>query len=287
MNNVPTGSLSSLSGALRYIDSTAVRRGLATVRECRSLSLGLPIAHGAGPVAAMRQPPQHYMLRDGADYVTETGNQGLGLAEDVILLATHGTTHLDAFCHVFGNGVGFGGLSTSEVPSSGAKQLGVETIPPLATRALVVDAVPPGRQWLDPGESISVEHIQKSLAQVGLDPQPGDALLIRTGWVDAYYAGVANNDAWPGLAADCADWAIASQFSILGADNIAVEVGPSEFPDCALPLTMRLVRDEGVLFLELLDLRSVAGRTFEAFFTINPLRIVGGTGSPVAPMLLL
>lgn len=44
---------------------------------------------------------------------------------------------------------------------------------------------------------------------------------------------------------------------------------------------------EGVLFMELLDLEAVAGRTFAALLTVNPLRIVGGTASPVAPMLLL
>jgi kynurenine formamidase len=83
------------------------------------------------------------------------------------------------------------------------------------------------------------------------------------------------------------EWVKDRKIAILGADNMAVEVVPSERPGIATPLHMELLQGEGVLFVELLDLEEVAGRTFEAFLTINPLRIVGGTASPVAPMLLL
>jgi kynurenine formamidase len=277
------------SGALRYIDAVAIARGIATVKEFRPVSLGMPIIDGGGPIAPLRTPTQHFMKRTGGDYAigarTEVG--GFGFSDDVLVLSTHGTTHVDAFCHVFCGGQMFGGIPATEVSSFGAGQLGAETIPPIATRAIVVDAVPGGRDWLSPGEAITAARLETLIGEAGLACEPGDALLVRTGSLRAYRAGEPHDRSWPGLGADCVDWVKEKKISILGADNMAVEVVPSCLPDAALPLHMRLMQGEGVLFVELLDLEVAAGRTFPAMLTLNPLKIVGGTASPVAPMLLI
>ncbi len=276
----------TVGGALQYIDSEAIRRGLAAIRTGERHSLGLPIRHGAGPMAVMRQPPQHFMVRDGADHLIASGGKGIAFPEDVIFLATHGVTHLDAFSHVFENGVAFDGLTLAEVTSAGAIRHGIETLPPIATRALVVDAVPEGRPWLDPGEVITAEDICSRLDAAGLQPKPGDALVVRTGWVEAVQAGAADNLTWPGIGDCCTDWLSQSRFSVIAADNIAVEVGPSGIPGVALPMTLRLMLREGVALIQLLDLSAFRGRTCEGFFTVNPLKINQAVGSPVAPMLV-
>ena len=277
------------SGALRFVDSAAVARGMASVREYRPVSLGMPISDGGGPIAPLRTPTQHFMKRTGGDYAIGARSEveGFGFSDDVIMLSTHGTTHVDALCHVFCGGEMFGGIPATEVSSFGARQLGAETIPPIATRAIVVDAVPVGKPWLSQGEPVHAARLQELIAAAGLEIQPGDALLVRTGSLKAHLAGEAYDRSWPGLSADCAEWVKEKQIAILGADNMAVEVVPSELAGMATPLHMQLMHGEGVLFIELLDLEIASGRTFAAMLTVNPLRIVGGTASPVAPMLLL
>lgn len=279
----------ALSGALRYIDDAAVARGIAAIKLRKAISLGMPIAHGAGPTAPSRTPTQHFMRRDGGDYATGARREvdGFGFSDDVIMLSTHGTTHVDALCHVFCGGHMFGGIPASEVSSFGARQLGAETLPPIATRAIVLDAVPEGRPWLSPGESISAGRLDDLSSGAGLRYEAGDAVFVRTGSLKAYRSGEPHERSWPGLGSDCVEWVRDNKISILGADNIAVEVVPSGVPDKATPLHTSLLFGEGVLFVELLDLEAVSGSTFEAMLTINPLRIVGGTASPVAPMLLL
>lgn len=276
------------SGALRYIDKAAIARGLAAVKLHKAVSLGMPITHGGGPIAPLRTPMQHYMQRHGGDYAIGARKEvdGFGFSDDVILLSTHGTTHVDALCHVFCCGQMFGGIPAAEVSSFGARQLGAETIPPIVTRAIVVDAVPPDREWLRAGEGISAARLDALISAAGLQCEPGDALIVRTGSLRAYRSGEPQVRSWPGLSADCVDWVKEKKLSVLGADNMAVEVVPSEVPGVATPLHTGLMFGEGVLFVELLDLEEVAGRTFEAMLTINPLRITGGTASPVAPMLL-
>lgn len=279
----------TLSGALRYIDEAAVARGMAAVKLHKPISLGMPISHGAGPIAPLRTPTQHFMRRHGGDYAIGARKEvdGFGFSDDVIMLSTHGTTHVDALCHVFCGGHMFGGIPATEVSSFGARQLGAETLPPIATRAIVVDAVPADRPWLSPGEAISTKQIDELISAAGLRCEPGDALIVRTGSLKAYRAGEPHDRSWPGLGADFVDWVRSRKISILGADNMAVEVVPSSVPGVATPLHTGLMFGDGVLFVELLDLEALAGKTMQAMFTLNPLRIVGGTASPVAPMLLL
>lgn len=276
-------------GALRFIDQAAIARGLAAVRNYQPVSLGMPIVHGGGPIAPLRTPTQHYMCRHGGDYAIGARKEidNFGFSDDVIIMSTHGTTHIDALCHVFCCGQMFGGIPATEVSSFGARRLGAETLPPIVTRALVVDAVPPGRDWLNPGEAIGAQQIEDLLDAAGLRCEPGDALLVRTGSLKAYRAGEPHERAWPGLAADCVPWVIEKRLALLGADNTGVEVIPSQVPGLATPLHTGLMFQEGVVFIELLDLEAFAGHTCAGLLTVNPLKIVGGTASPVAPMLLL
>jgi kynurenine formamidase len=279
----------TLSGALRYIDKAAVARGLAAVKKHQSISLGMPIVHGGGPIAPLRLPTQHYMRRDGGDYAIGAKKEvdNFGFSDDVIMLSTHGTTHVDALCHVFCCGNMFGDIPAHEVSSTGARHLGAETLPAIATRVIVVDAVPEGMNWLPAGHGISAALLEQLITAAGLRCEPGDALIVRTGSLLAYRSGEAHDRAWPGLAFDCVEWVKDKKISLIGADNMGVEVIPSQVPGMATPLHTGLMYAEGVLFMELLDLEAVAGKTFEALLTVNPLRIVGGTASPVAPMLLI
>ena len=278
----------TLSGALRFIDQAAVARGLSAVKLHQVVSLGMPIRHNEGPIAPLRTPMQHFMQRHGGDYAIGARQEvdRFGFADDVIMLSTHGTTHVDALCHVFCCGHMFGGIPASEVSSFGARQLGAETIPPIITRAIIVDAVPADRDWLSVGEAISAQRLDQLISEAGLQCEPGDALIVRTGSLKAYRSGEPQLRSWPGLGADCVGWIKEKRISIIGADNMAVEVVPSGVPGVATPLHTGLMFGEGVLFIELLDLEAVAGRTFAAMLTLNPLRIVGGTASPVAPMIV-
>ncbi|WP_345416424.1 cyclase family protein [Halioxenophilus aromaticivorans] len=280
--------ITTLSGALRYIDQAAIQRGMSSVSEFRATSIGLEIQHGKGPVAPMRQFPQHYLRRDGGDYASGKSKetQGFGFSDDVLIIGTHGTSHVDALCHIFCEGTMFGGYSSDEVSSTGSKKLGAETIPPIVTRAIVIDAVPDNTAWLEPGVAIHAADLQSRLDEQGITPEPGDALIVRTGWVEFSHQGNLSGFSAPGLSADTIEWVRHHKFAVIGADNIAVEVGPSEIADTALPLHASLMHQDGLLFLELLDLSSIKGKVTTAMFSLNPLKIVGGTASPVAPMLM-
>jgi kynurenine formamidase len=253
------------------------------------IALGIPMQPGAGSPAVGRPSLQHFMLRDGADYASgrpESG--GFGFADDCVLLATHGATHVDALSHVWRDGLMYNGFAAATVGSSGARRCGIEQVGPIVTRAVFVDLVPDGRDALIAGEAIGRDQLAEAVHRTGVVPEPGDALLVRTGWTEAWRAGGTEADSWPGLDRDCSDWIAERDFALVGADNIAVEVFPSSDPECQVPLHLALLRDRGVYLCELLDLSVLSARgRATLLLMIAPLPLHGAVGSPVNPVAVL
>jgi kynurenine formamidase len=277
-------------GALNLVDETARRRGLAAVRSAVPVSLGLPVGPNAAPHAGIRADTQHLMLRDGGDYAAGlTEKPGYGYADDMLIVACHGTTHLDALAHVWKDGVMWNGFSANEVTSRGARRAGIDKAGPIVTRGIFLDFGPDSpHRVVEDGESIEAADIERALDQMGVAPAPGDALIVRTGWLSRWRDKTASSTSWPGIGISCVGVVDRYDLALVGADTISVEVEPSGDPRCALPVHIALIRDRGVYLLELLDLEELAqARATTFLLVINPLKIIGGSGSPVAPLAVL
>ena len=132
------------------------------------------------------------------------------------------------------------------------------------------------------------DQLATAMAAIDVSPQPGDALIVRTGWLARWRAGAATEKRWAGLDVSCAQWVDEQGFSLVCADNLAVEIGPSGNPEDAAPLHVELLRNRGVHFAELFDLEQLAtkGRS-TCLLVISPLNIQGGVGSPISPVAVL
>jgi len=274
-------------GAANLIDAAATLRGVAAAGQGRVLPLAMPILNndrGAG--ADMRAPPQHFMTRHGGDYAAGLPERaGYGFSDDVIMLPTHGATHIDALAHVWRDGEMYNGYRATEVTSRGAVRCGIDKLGAMATRALFVDFGDDADFTAD--RAIMTSDLQAKLAMSEITPEPGDALLVRTGWLKAWRDGRATKAATSGLHHDCADWIVASGLALVAADNIAVEVIPSQDPGCAMPLHIAVTRDNGVYLAELLDLEALSAFAPKAvMLVIAPLAIKGGVGSPITPVAI-
>ncbi|MFF3892576.1 cyclase family protein [Streptomyces sp. NPDC001812] len=275
-------------GALNLLTPSATYRGLETVREGRSLSLAVPLRAGKGPIAGRRAPLQHFMVRDGGDYAAGLTEKGFGFADDCLVLSTHGNTHLDALAHVWQDHRMWNGHSADHVTSNGARRCGIHLVGPIVTRGIVVDLAGPHGPSQDDEHAISVDELRTAVEATGCLPQDGDALLVRTGWLHRWREGEATEARWAGLAPDCASWIEEQGFVLVGADNIAVEAGPSPDPDDAAPLHVELIRNRGIHLMELMDLEAlVATGRHEFLLVVAPLPLVGGVGSPVNPVAVL
>jgi kynurenine formamidase len=273
-------------GAANLIDEVAVARAFSAVRDYRPISLAAALSRSS-PVAPTRAPLTHFFTRDGGDYVTGRRDEveNMGFADDYVLLGTHGTTHLDALCHVWSEGRMYNNYASAHVTSAGATALGIENVGPIVTRGILLDAAADGERQC--GRLIGPERLEELLAATCVTPQPGDALLVRTGWAQRKHETPGGLGAEIGLTRGCAGWLTRHDLAVVGADNMGIEVMGRDlggFP----PLHVSLIRDRGIYLLELLNLEELAAAGRPDFMLVlNPLPIQGGTGGPCAPVAIV
>jgi kynurenine formamidase len=115
----------------------------------------------------------------------------------------------------------------------------------------------------------------------------GDVVLIRTGWIETKLADPGFYDGEPGIDLEAGQWLAERGVAAIGADNFAIEAIP--FPEGKVfPVHQCVLRGYGVALIEGLVLEPLAkSGASEFLFMASPLPIVGGTGSPLAPVAVL
>jgi kynurenine formamidase len=275
-------------GALNLIGAREVLRAAGTVRRGQVIRLGQDL----GPstmVPHHRKEPERFMTRDGGDYAAGARRpDGFQFAEDVVSFATHTGTHIDALSHVWCDDLLYNGFSAAGTRSTtGARRCGAEKLSPIVTRGVLLDVAALQPRPLGPGAAISAADL-RAAAEGGTHPEPGDVVLVRTGWLGrcagdagAYFAGE------PGIDRGAAEWLAEAGVVAVGADNYAVEVQPSS-PGTTFPVHQLLLRNHGVPLIEGLVLDELAAeRVPEFLFTAAALPVVGGTAGPVCPVAVL
>ena len=235
----------------------------------------------------------HLMSQDGGDYATGSARPspgGQSVAMDFLLLRLHGSaTHVDALGHVWSGAHIYNGHPSAEVSSAGLARCGVENLQGMVTRGVLLDvAGVAGVDHLASGHEIGAEELATCAAHQGVEIQPGDAVLIRTGWRSVYPADP-DGYVWefPGIGLAAAEWISARDVALVGADTLGVEVRTRAKP-WDLPVHAHLLHEHGIYMLELLDLdRLAADRRYEFVFVLAPLPITGGSGSPVNPLAIV
>ncbi|ORB19068.1 hypothetical protein BST36_23060 [Mycolicibacterium moriokaense] len=241
-------------------------------------------------------PAQHMMILAG-DARHGTGVEGAEASIDYIGLAFHGlgVSHLDALCHVFHHGVMYNGFLASEVMSTGAcKNSVIAAAGGICSRGVLLD-IPRvrGVEWLEPGEAVTPNDLDAACDAEGVIVGRGDILLVSTGR-DKRREAMGLWDVGHGLAgldAECIPWLAERDLVLLGNDG-ANDIMPPNTNGWPLPIHVCCLVAMGLHLLDNLDLSRLAAvcaeeRRWEFLFTVSPLQITGGTGSPVNPIAIV
>lgn len=277
-------------GALNLVGADEVLAATALVRSGRVISLAQPLSKKT-PVPSHRTGLLHFMDRDGGDYAVGARQpNGFQFAEDSVVMPLHLGTHIDALCHAWCDDQLYNAHPGGQITSThGAKKCGVDKIPPIVTRGVLLDIAGVHGGPLPDGYAIGAAELQSVAAASGLELRNGDAVLLRTGWLEDQ-AGKRphqiNFNEEPGIDVDAALWLANAGVALVGADNYAIEAMP--FPEgTTFPVHQRLIRDFGIALLEGMALKAFAEVGVQEFlFVAAPLPIAGGTGSPITPLAL-
>lgn len=265
-------------GTANYITPQVTAQAARLVQRGRTYPLAIQLKAKA-PIFPGRHKNWHV-----ATYHNLSG-PGRGGSEDILMMHTHGTTHVDALCHVFRDGKLYNGYpATDAIDATGTRKNAISNVGGLVTRGLLVDiAGARGVESLEPHHVIGVDEIEAALAERDLRVRSGDVLLFRTGWLNVWAHDAERFDAQqPGIGAEVAHWAGRHEIVAMGADNSAVEAYPTED---RLAVHVEFIRNQGGYLIELLDLEQLAAEGVREFmFVLAPLNIARGMGSPVTPL---
>jgi kynurenine formamidase len=290
-------------GSLNHLTPANVIAAAGEVRSGRVFTLGIPLGlQGGDPVWPGRDPARHEMVLDAGSYErgeAEPLQGGYRFSDDVITMSLHGTTHCDALGHAWAGDQLYNGFPASST-TGGLRHVSVEPIARrgIAGRGVLLDVARHlGKNALDPGEAIGWEVLQACADAQGTELRPGDALLIRTGWIPRFYRAGAesfySDFREPGLAytPELARWFAERSIVSLVTDTFGNEVSAAEETGFYGPIHIALLHRLGIVFTELAWLDDLAadcvddGR-WSFMYVCAPIRIVGATGAPVNPIAL-
>jgi kynurenine formamidase len=197
-------------------------------------------------------------------------------------------TQFDGFAHQSHENSHYNCFKTDEISSRGGfTKLGIHQVGTLFSRGVLIDvAAFKGVEMLGDTYEITVEDLEGTVKKQNTTLQAGDAILINTGWhklwgKDNARYGKSN----PGIGVKAAQWLIAKDPMLLGADNGPVEVSPNPDPQISLPIHQLALVVNGVHLLENLKLDELSAKgVYEFAFVMQPLKLQGGTGSTVSPV---
>lgn len=250
---------------------------------------------GGNPIIDMVQSGERYALGDNPINPAQPEVTPLQWAGERLTFAFHGRvfTHIDGLGHVFWEGRMYNGRSAGLVRTTGGAvgQSSDVMQRGIFTRAVLLD-IPRlrGRDYLQPSDHVGPADLDAFEEAHDVRVGAGDVVLLRVGLEPQAAAEGGEPAAHSGWQAGCLPWLHERGVAVIGSDVIN-DARPVDYPRTPMPVhqvglvAMGLRLIDNVALEPLAEACAARGR-WEFAFSLNPLRIEGGTGSPVNPIAI-
>lgn len=241
-------------------------------------------------------PPQRFMVSTGEGVVEGADGPRYAGAAEHIGLVYHGysVSHLDGLSHYFWDGHMYGGRPAGLVTAGGgAGQLAVtDAATGIVGAGVLLDvAAERGVDWLEPGEGVRPADLEAAEARQGERVGEGDVVLLRTGYGARRHRHGPDDVAAVGRAGwhvSCIPWLRERGVAAIGCDT-AQDVHPSGYEALRSPVHAVGIVAMGLWLIDNCDLEALHDTCerlsrWRFHLSVAPLRVVGGTGSPVNPL---
>jgi kynurenine formamidase len=176
------------------------------------------------------------------------------------------------------------------VMTDGLKKLGVEHVPAVVTRGVLLDMAGYfNTDIVKEGTAFNRAQIEGAMKRQGISAiEKGDVVLFYTGWLkllgkdNKRFGSVA-----PGLGRDGAKYLASLEVAIIGADTWSFEVVPFEKDAGIFEVHQILIPMNGIHILENINTEEmVKDQAWEFLFTLGAARITGGVQAIVNPIAI-
>ena len=276
-------------GALNNVTTANVLEATKLVKRGKAIRMGIE-TNSKTPAF----PPRTFsvtVLTPGQEYGGTLGDTKTNYNDDIIMGWVGIGSQIDGLGHIGIDGMYYNCLKGSEIVSAaGMKKLGIEQVPAIATRGVILDMVGlTGKDPVPEGTAFNRKEIEEAMKRQNLKSiNKGDVVIFYTGWTkligkdDKRYGSVE-----PGLGVDGAHYLASLGVSMIGADTWGLEVLPFEDPKKIFHVHQILLPMNGIYILENINAEeAVKDGVYEGLFTLGPSRITGGVQAIINPIFL-
>jgi kynurenine formamidase len=276
-------------GAANYLTPELALQAAKLVKAGKVYSLGINVN-----TSTPAYPPRTcslYIVQPG-----QTGSaEGLGPTHttynDDILNCWNGIgTQLDGLGHIgvgdrYYNGYKWGEFATM----GGLKKLGIEKIPPMVARGVLLDmAAFLGQEVIKEGTAFNRAEIEGAAKKQGVEIRQGDVVLFHTGWLSIIDKDPKRfGSVEPGLGREGARYLVSKGVVAIGADTWALEAIPFEPGAGIFEVHQILLPMSGTYILENINTAALAkDKAYEFMFVLGQNKYEGAVQSMINPVAI-
>ncbi|WP_282132596.1 cyclase family protein [Cellulophaga baltica] len=272
-------------GALNLLNEETVLDAVKLVKKGKVYRLGMVVN---AQTAAFRH--RYFHIETLQPETAAAGSNKFTYVDDQLIGWTGVGSQINGLAHYGRDNVHYNGHKVEDfLTVSGVKKLGLEKLPPIVTRGVVLDMRSYYNQDIvKEGTVFTVEDIEKVAKKQGIEIRKGDVVLFYTGWTKLmgkddkrYLAG------GPGIGTEAAHYLGKKGVVAAGADNWSFEAVPHENSALSFPVNQMMATEYGVQVLEniLVD-ELVEDKAWEFLFVLGHPLYEGSTQVQINPVAI-
>ena len=273
-------------GSANLITPESVLESAKLIKRGKTKNLGIVIDSSTpafGPRSLHMQ-----IVQPGQEFGREAFPNGFNYNDDVFQGWFGIGSQIDGLAHIGQHGTFYNCYRGEDfVQITGVTKLGIEKLPPIVGRAVLIDmAGYIGVNHLEGGQYFTAEDVRGAVRKQGTSISKGDIVIFNTGWTEHVLP--TNPELWgatqPGISEDVATYLASLDVLAVGADTWALDVVPSEKEGRPFQGHIILLKEHGIYILETMNVGPLVKEGVDEFlFVLGPVRIRGAVQSFVNP----
>lgn len=276
-------------GAANYLTADMAANAAKLVKTGKVYSLGIPVS--------TRTPA--YPPRGCSIYIVQPGQVGAatGLGptnttynDDILNCWVGIGSQLDGLGHIGVGNTYYNGNKWADIADmTGLKKLGIEKVPPIVTRGVLLDmAAYYGVEVVPEGTAFNEKEITEAASRQQIEIRQGDVVLFHTGWLSLIDKDPKRfGSVEPGVGVGGAKYLVSRNVVAVGADTWGVEAVPFEKDAGVFEVHQILLTRNGTYILENMNTAELArDRAYEFMFVLGHAKYQGAVQAMINPVAI-
>ncbi|MGH1422818.1 MAG: cyclase family protein [Hyphomonas sp.] len=273
-------------GAMNNLSEEKTAKAAALIKTGKTYALGMVTGRDTPAY-----PPREYdvtilQLSDGSG--TGLGANKATGNDDIVDVWVGIGSQIDGLGHMGIDHRYYNGVPVADfVTTSGLTQFGIQNLPPIATRGILLDMTKTYGSPVPVGTAFNKAEIDAALEAANVSVETGDIVIFHTGTMKSQFDGAEYTQEIPGIGVEGAQYLADLGVVAVGSDTWAVEALPFEVADRPFDVHLTLLAKNGVYILENMVTHELAadGAT-EFFLSIGAPRLEGTVQAIINPVAI-